>query len=104
MVGTGHYSLARGAISTIQGIGGSASQFVAGYIVTTSGYNNPRAKSPAARFSPRKNFGQSPGSRRSHGDPQRTFGISLQSPGKITRAHHIHATGDFKALILVLVS
>jgi hypothetical protein len=39
MVGTGHYSLARGAISTIQGIGGSASQFAAGYIVTTSGYN-----------------------------------------------------------------
>ena len=39
MGGTGHYSLARGAVSTIQGIGGSSSQFVAGYIVTTSGYN-----------------------------------------------------------------
>jgi predicted MFS family arabinose efflux permease len=39
MGGTGHYSLARGAVSTIQGIGGSSSQFVAGYIVTTGGYN-----------------------------------------------------------------
>jgi MFS family permease len=39
MAGTGDYSLARGAVSTIQGIGGSSSQFVAGYIVTAWGYN-----------------------------------------------------------------
>jgi MFS family permease len=39
MGGTGHYSLARGAVGAIQGIGGSSSQFVAGYIVTTRGYN-----------------------------------------------------------------
>jgi MFS family permease len=39
MGGTGHYSLARGAVGAVQGIGGSSSQFVAGYIVTTSGYN-----------------------------------------------------------------
>jgi hypothetical protein len=38
MGGTGHYSLARGLIGTIQGAGGSSSQFVAGYIVTIAGY------------------------------------------------------------------
>ena len=35
----GHYSLARGVVGTIQGIGGSSSQVVAGYIVTMAGYN-----------------------------------------------------------------
>src|SRR3984893_14745113 len=39
MGGTGHYSLARGLIGTIQGVGGSSSQFVAGYVVTIAGYN-----------------------------------------------------------------
>jgi MFS family permease len=39
MGGTGHYSLARGVVGTIQGIGGSSSQAVAGYIVTITGYN-----------------------------------------------------------------
>jgi MFS family permease len=39
MGGTGHYSLARGLVGTIQGIGGSSSQAVAGYIVTTAGYS-----------------------------------------------------------------
>jgi MFS family permease len=39
MGGTGHYSLARGLVGTVQGIGGSSSQVVAGYIVTTAGYN-----------------------------------------------------------------
>ncbi len=39
MMGTGHYSLARGALGAIQGIGGSLSQAVAGYIVTTAGYH-----------------------------------------------------------------
>lgn len=38
MAGTGHYSLARGALGAVQGIGGSSSQVVAGYIVTTAGY------------------------------------------------------------------
>ena len=37
--GTGHYSLARGLLGTIQGVGGSSSQVVAGYIVTMAGYN-----------------------------------------------------------------
>jgi hypothetical protein len=37
--GTGHYSLARGLVGAVQGIGGSSSQAVAGYIVTTAGYN-----------------------------------------------------------------
>jgi len=37
--GTGHYSLARGVVGTIQGISGSSSQVVAGYIVTMAGYN-----------------------------------------------------------------
>jgi sugar phosphate permease len=35
----GHYSLARGVVGTVQGIGGSSSQVVAGYIVTMAGYN-----------------------------------------------------------------
>jgi sugar phosphate permease len=39
MGGTGHYSLARGVVGTVQGVGGSSSQVVAGYIVTTAGYN-----------------------------------------------------------------
>jgi hypothetical protein len=39
MDGTGHYSLARGVVGTVQGVGGSSSQVVAGYIVTTAGYN-----------------------------------------------------------------
>jgi MFS family permease len=39
MRGTGHYSLARGTIGAIQGIGGSASQGVAGSIVTMAGYD-----------------------------------------------------------------
>jgi MFS family permease len=39
MDGTGHYSLARGLVGTVQGLGGSSSQAVAGYIVTTDGYN-----------------------------------------------------------------
>lgn len=39
MRGTGHYSLARGTIGAIQGIGGSTSQGVAGSIVTMAGYD-----------------------------------------------------------------
>lgn len=39
MGGTGHYSLARGLVGTVQGIGGSSSQSVAGYIVAAAGYN-----------------------------------------------------------------
>ena len=39
MSGTGHYSLARGVVGAVQGIGGSSSQLVAGYIATISGYN-----------------------------------------------------------------
>jgi MFS family permease len=38
MAGTGHYSLARGVLGTIQGIGGSSSQVVAGVIVTAAGF------------------------------------------------------------------
>ncbi len=38
MKGTGRYSLARGAVSAIQGVGGSLSQVVAGFIVTSAGY------------------------------------------------------------------
>src|ERR1019366_5099350 len=41
MGGTGHYSVARGVVGTVQGIGGSSSQVLAGYIVTTAGYNAP---------------------------------------------------------------
>ncbi|HEY8032552.1 MAG TPA: MFS transporter [Methylocella sp.] len=39
MGGTGHYSLARGVVGAVQGIGGSSSQIVAGYIVTMAGYS-----------------------------------------------------------------
>jgi MFS family permease len=39
MRGTGHYSLARGALGAIHGIGGSSSQFVAGSIVVMMGYD-----------------------------------------------------------------
>lgn len=39
MRGTGHYSLARGVLGTIQGLGGSVSQGVAGAIVTFSGFD-----------------------------------------------------------------
>jgi MFS family permease len=40
MVGTSHYSLARGALGAIQGFGGSSSQAVAGAIVTAAGYSS----------------------------------------------------------------
>jgi predicted MFS family arabinose efflux permease len=39
MRGTGRYSLARGVIGTIQGIGGSTSLGAAGFIVAAFGYN-----------------------------------------------------------------
>ena len=39
MRGTGRYSLARGMLGTIQGIGGSTSLGAAGFIVTAFGYN-----------------------------------------------------------------
>ncbi|SEF14955.1 Predicted arabinose efflux permease, MFS family [Rhizobiales bacterium GAS191] len=39
MRGTGHYSLARGVLGTIQGIGGSTGQGAAGFIVAAFGYN-----------------------------------------------------------------
>jgi MFS family permease len=39
MEGTGRYSLARGVVGTIQGVGGSSSQLVAGYLATTAGYS-----------------------------------------------------------------
>ncbi|ARN81475.1 MFS transporter [Methylocystis bryophila] len=38
MEGTGRYSLARGVVGTVQGVGGSCSQAVAGFIVTRAGY------------------------------------------------------------------
>jgi MFS family permease len=38
MRGTGHYSLARGVVSAVQGIGGSVSQGVAGSVVAVAGY------------------------------------------------------------------
>ncbi len=38
MEGTGRYSLARGVVGTVQGIGGSCSQAAAGFIVTRAGY------------------------------------------------------------------
>lgn len=38
MMGTSHYSLARGALGAIQGVGGSVGQGVAGLIVTAAGY------------------------------------------------------------------
>lgn len=40
MAGSGHYSLARGVVGTVQGIGGSSSQFVAGSIVVSAGYGS----------------------------------------------------------------
>jgi hypothetical protein len=39
MRGTGHYSLARGILGAIQGMGGSFSQFVGGAIVTFAGFS-----------------------------------------------------------------
>jgi MFS family permease len=39
MRGTGHYSLARGVLGTIQGIGGSTGLGAAGFIVAAFGYN-----------------------------------------------------------------
>jgi MFS family permease len=39
MLGTGRYSLARGVLGTIQGIGGSTSLGAAGFIVAAFGYN-----------------------------------------------------------------
>lgn len=39
MRGTGHYNLARGVVATIQGIGASLSNVVAGNIVVLAGYN-----------------------------------------------------------------
>ena len=39
MRGTGRYSLARGVLGTIQGIGGSTSLGAAGFVVTAFGYN-----------------------------------------------------------------
>lgn len=38
MEGTGHYSLARGAVGAIQGVGGSISQGAAGFVVAWLGY------------------------------------------------------------------
>jgi MFS family permease len=38
MEGTGRYSLARGVVGTVQGIGGSCSQAAAGFIVSRAGY------------------------------------------------------------------
>lgn len=40
MRGTGHYSLARGGVGTIQGVGGATSLSVAGFIVTAWGYES----------------------------------------------------------------
>jgi predicted MFS family arabinose efflux permease len=39
MRGTGRYNVSRGVIGTIQGIGGSLSNGVAGLIVVTAGYD-----------------------------------------------------------------
>lgn len=39
MRGTGRYNLARGVVATIQGIGASLSNVVAGNIVVLAGYN-----------------------------------------------------------------
>jgi hypothetical protein len=39
MRGTGRYNLARGVVGTVQGIGGSSSNVVAGLIVVTAGYS-----------------------------------------------------------------
>jgi predicted MFS family arabinose efflux permease len=38
MEGTGRYSLARGVVGTVQGIGGSCSQAAAGFLVSKAGY------------------------------------------------------------------
>jgi MFS family permease len=38
MRGTGRYNVARGVVGTVQGIGGSLSNIVAGLIVVTAGY------------------------------------------------------------------
>ena len=38
MRGTGRYNVARGIVGTVQGIGGSLSNVVAGLIVVTAGY------------------------------------------------------------------
>jgi MFS family permease len=38
MRGTGRYNAARGVVGTVQGIGGSLSNVVAGFIVVTAGY------------------------------------------------------------------
>jgi hypothetical protein len=38
MTGTSHYSLARGALGAIQGVGGSMSQGMVGVVVTAAGY------------------------------------------------------------------
>ena len=38
MRGTGRYNVARGVVGTVQGIGGSLSNVVAGFIVVTAGY------------------------------------------------------------------
>ncbi len=40
MEGTGRYSLARGVVGTVQGIGGSCSQAAAGFIVSRAGYSS----------------------------------------------------------------
>jgi len=39
MMGTSHYSLARGALGAVQSFGGSLSQAAAGFLVTAAGYN-----------------------------------------------------------------
>ena len=39
MRGTGRYNAARGIVGTVQGIGGSLSNLVAGFIVVTAGYS-----------------------------------------------------------------
>ena len=38
MQGTGRYNAARGVVGTVQGVGGSLSNIVAGFIVVTAGY------------------------------------------------------------------
>ena len=46
MQGTGRYNAARGVVGTVQGVGGSLSNIVAGFIVVTAGYG---ASFPGAR-------------------------------------------------------
>ena len=41
MRGTGRYNVARGIVGTVQGVGGSLSNVVAGLIVVTAGYAVP---------------------------------------------------------------